>query len=107
VELLVKFYEISSQIKDALNYYLKSLDEITIKSNQSTLPQYIKSDIQHLFFITDHNLSIYQENCRQIENKLYNICEHNWSDDHIDGLNYECKKITYCEKCKLTKRECI
>ncbi len=105
VELLVEMNEISMQMSNAMEYYHQKIKEIlTKKANKYNLSQSILSDIQNMNFITDHNVSVYKEIHHQIERGLHHTCHHEWVDDYIDGLNYECRRIIYCDKCKLTKQ---
>jgi len=104
VKLLFEVNEISIQMVNVMEYYHKKLKDITTEIEKYNLSQYMISDIQRIMYITDHNLSTYSEIHRQMEQNLYDICQHDWCDDYIDGLNYECRRIIYCKKCQLTKQ---
>jgi hypothetical protein len=103
-EILIKINETTEQLKNSLEYYFQIIEEISVQSEKSTLSQNIKSNIQNLRFILDNDNSKFFNFKRQFEEDLYKICRHEWIDDYIDGLNYECKQIIYCKKCKLTNK---
>jgi hypothetical protein len=51
------------------------------------------------------NLSLFVEEFKNIvENKLENICDHEWIEDYIDIDPDRSKKICYCVRCNVTKK---
>lgn len=104
VQLLSKMMEISEEISNMIEHYIPMVREIECQSNNLTFEQAIKSDIQSVRFILHDKLNIFKNFKNQFENDLLRSCEHEWIDDYIDKSEYESQKITYCEKCKLTKK---
>jgi hypothetical protein len=39
-----------------------------------------------------------------VENKINNICEHEWIDDDIDITPELSQRITYCKNCEVSKK---
>jgi hypothetical protein len=105
-ELLIELVKITEQLENAFEYLIPSICDISSKSQDSTLPQSIKSDIQSLRFIMYDRFSTFKNFKRQFENDLMRICNHKWIADYIDTSEYESRRIVYCEYCKLTKSEC-
>lgn len=104
IEILIEANIISMQLKDALEYSSKILNESLSKIKKFDLSQTTISDIQRMMYVTEHNASTYAEMHLRFENELYKNCDHNWCDDYVDDLHYECRRIIYCNKCELTKR---
>jgi hypothetical protein len=66
------------------------------------------NDIIHIISIkqqnhvnTDNSKLLYNKNI--VEDKLNNICNHEWVDDYIDIDPDRSQKITYCRLCEVTK----
>jgi hypothetical protein len=72
---------------------------------------HVSSDIQSMKFVMMNECDIFKKFKKIFDDKLDKMCNnlfneecsHLWEDDYIDGLNYDCKKITYCIKCYSTK----
>ena len=105
VEIFVELIKITEQIETTFEYLLPKAVELVNKSQCSTLSQPVKSDIQSLRFIMDDKFNTFKNLKKQFEYDLMDLCEHNWIVDYIDKSNYETRKIIYCDKCRLTKRE--
>jgi hypothetical protein len=105
IEMLIEIINISEQLENTFEYLIPHIKDIFSRTINSTLSQEIKSDIQSLRFIMDDRFTTFQNYKRQFENNLMILCEHNWITDYIDNSEYESRKIIYCEKCKLTKRQ--
>ena len=106
VELLIELVQITEQLENTFNYFIPTICDIASKSQDSTLSQTIKSDIQSLRFMMYDRGSVFKNFKRQFENDLMQICNHEWITDYIDKTEYESRRIVYCEHCKLTKSEC-
>jgi hypothetical protein len=105
IEILIEIININEQLVSTFNYLMPHIKDISSRSVNSTLSQEIKSEIQSLKFIMDDRFTTFQNFKRSFENNLMNLCEHDWMTDYIDKSEYESRRITYCEKCKLTKRQ--
>lgn len=105
IKMLIEIIEISNQLESTFEYLMPHIKYISSRSVNSTLSQEIKSEIQSLRFIMDDRFTTFQNFKRQFENNLMMLCEHNWITDYIDNSEYESRRIIYCEKCKLTKRQ--
>jgi hypothetical protein len=106
IEVLIELVKITEQLENTFEYLIPTICDIASKSQDSTLAQSIKSDIQSLRFIMYDRCSTFKNFKRQFENDLMQICNHEWITDYIDKTEYESRRIVYCEYCKLTKSEC-
>lgn len=104
VEILVELNEINVQLANAMEHYCEILEGALDKILKYNLLETIVPDIRRMLHITDRNSSAYVQMHCEMEDILYDKCNHDWCDDYIDGMNYECKKIIYCKKCRLTKQ---
>ncbi len=107
IQMLIQLVKITEELENAFQYLIPTICDISNKSHNSTLSQTIKSDVQSLRFIMYDKVSTFKKFKNQFENDLMQICNHEWITDYIDTSEYESRKIVYCDKCKLTKRECI
>jgi hypothetical protein len=103
IEMLIELLKITEQLENTFEYLIPNICDISNKSQDSTLPQSIKSDIQSLRFIMYDRCSSFKNFKSQFENNLMQICNHKWITDYIDISEYKSQKIVYCEYCKLTK----
>lgn len=107
VELLVEVSELGMRMSEAINeYYNKLRDimaDIKMEKEKYNLSQNAISDIQRMMFLAENDKSTYLQMYNQIQRELYNICNHDWCEDYIDGLDYECRRIIYCKKCQMSK----
>ncbi len=106
VKMLIEIIKITEQLENTFQYFIPTVYDVASKSQDSTLSQTIKSDIQSLRFIMYQKCIVFTNFKRQFENDLMQICNHEWITDYIDKSEYESRRIIYCENCKLTKSEC-
>tara|TARA_Y100001970_G_C14133997_1_gene803290 strand:+ start:607 stop:831 length:225 start_codon:yes stop_codon:yes gene_type:complete len=51
-----------------------------------------------------HLIEEKKQQIKKIDKYICDQCDHEWEDDYIDCLE-EMRKITFCKKCCLTKKE--
>jgi hypothetical protein len=102
VDVLIKLIETNTKM-------IKTFED-NIQMIRGLEQGHISSDIQSMKFVMMNECDVFKKFKKIFDDKLDKICKnlfeecnHTWEDDYIDGLNYECKKITYCLKCNLTK----
>lgn len=105
IQMLIQLVKITEELENTFRYLIPNVCDILNKSHNSTLSQTIKSDVQLLRFTIHDKLNTFKNFKNQFENDLMQICNHEWITDYIDKSEYESRKIVYCDKCKLTKRE--
>ena len=75
------------------NYFVEDNEQIYSKI-QNIIDGYELEDLSCLLF-----------HCKCIiENKINNICEHEWINDYIDINPELSQRITYCKKCEVSKK---
>lgn len=109
IELLLNIYETTNtiliQIYDArlhiqkIKYDINNLDNDYFEKN-NLYSDLLEIDENYLANLTEQ-LSNYKN---IVEDKLNNICVHEWTDDYIDITPELSQNICYCIKCEVTKR---
>lgn len=86
---------------DNTKHLIYSLSNYMYKLNteNANLKNNIENNIEYINKIKHNNFLL-----ENIENKLYQLCCHNWINDYIDDLYGNTKNITYCSICELTKK---
>lgn len=107
-------------ILETTEQFLKSLNDLKnqitdININMSKLNNTYFTQDQDKEFYTKYN-SLYELESLQnltllveefkyiVDNKLENVCDHEWVEDYIDIDPDRSKKICYCVKCNVTKK---
>jgi len=94
-EFLLKLCEFKIQIK-RIKQNIDNLDNNYFEKN-NIFPQltacYNNDSIRH--FLDYKNI---------VEDKLNNICDHEWINDYIDTGPETSQQICYCKLCELTKK---
>ena len=67
-------------------------------------PYKLRIEIRREINTLMHLIEDKKKQVEQIDKFICDQCEHEWEDDHIDCFE-ELRKITYCKKCCLTKKE--
>ena len=99
VDRLIQLIKMTDEVITMLEYQIPNVREIANNLQRNN----IKADIQSMKFIMLNEIEKFQQFKEIFKQELNKCCVHTWEDDHIDSLNYECKRITYCTKCNETK----
>ena len=105
---LKKNYEnIYLNLEEIRNTYIKILEDSIIENGDNQYSQVSRGEITNIQFC----ISEYEEKMKQIEtskqninNKLKEICQHEFVRDYIDVSPERSIEITYCSICEYTQK---